>query len=56
MIEKSPRQIDVTKLRAILLLEADYNTVNKIIFNNRVIPSIKQDDRIPYEIIKGRQN
>ena len=51
MVEKSPRMIDITKLRALLLLEADYNTVNKIIFNNRVLPSLEWEERIPYEII-----
>ena len=52
MIEKSPGQIDITKLRVILLLEADYNAVNKIIFNNRVMPSIEQDNRILHKIVR----
>ena len=38
MLEKKPNEIAVSKLRAILLLEADFNTVNKIIFNTRLIP------------------
>jgi hypothetical protein len=38
MLEKSSRNINIAKLRAILLLEADFNALNKIIFNIRVMP------------------
>ena len=37
MLEKLPGNINVSKLRAILLLEADFNALNKILFNTRVM-------------------
>ena len=39
------------KLRVILLLEADYNVINKIIFNTRLIPTLKAEDIILRETI-----
>ena len=41
MLEKKPGVVKVTKLRAILLLEADFNGINKILFNTRLIPSME---------------
>ena len=55
MLEKKPGVIKVTILRAILLLEADFNGVNKILFNTRLIPSMEQAHIIPKEIIGGRR-
>jgi len=48
MLEKSSRNINVAKLRAILLLEADFNAFNKIIFNTRVMLLIEVNAQIPY--------
>ena len=55
MLEKKPRIVKVTKLKAILLLEANFNSVNKILFNIRLIPSMEQAHVIPKEIIGGRR-
>ena len=55
ILEKSVGNIQVSKLRAILLLEADFNTLNKIVFNNRTIPNLEGSNSIPYEVIRGRR-
>ena len=44
------------KLRAILLLEVDFNTMHKIIFNNRLIPNLEAVNAILIEVIGGRQS
>ena len=41
MLEKSKGNINVEKLRAILLLEADLNAIYKIMFNRRVLPKLE---------------
>ena len=56
MLEKVAGNINVQKLRAILLLEVDFNAMHKIIFNNRLIPSIEADKAIPMEVIGGRRS
>ena len=53
MLEKKLENMDARKLKAILLLEADFNAANKIIFNMRLIPAIKQSNLISNEIIGG---
>jgi len=40
MLEKKRGQIDVAKLRVILLSEVDFNALKKFIFNTRLIPSL----------------
>ena len=55
MLEKKPGVIKVTILRAILLLEADFNGVNKILFNTRLISLMEQAHVILKEIIGGRR-
>ena len=55
MLEKIRNQIEVFKLRAILLLEADFNTLNKLVFNSKLIPFLEDKEAIPYEIIGGRR-
>ena len=55
MLEKKPGVVRVDKLRAILLLEANFNSINKIIFNTKLIPSIEYSQSIPREIIGGRR-
>ena len=56
MLEKVPGNINAQKLRAILLLEADFNAMHKIIFNNRLIPRIEAENAIPLEVIGGRRS
>ena len=54
ILEKKPGVINISKLRAILLLEADFNGLNKIIFNLQFIPRIEQVQVISNEIISSR--
>ena len=56
MLEKVAGNIDVQKLRAILLLEADFNALHKIVFNNRLIPKLEETETISIEIIGGRRS
>ena len=44
----------MSKLRAILLLKADFNVINKIVFNTRLIPILEAKDMIPREIMGRR--
>jgi len=41
MLEKTRGQIKVTKLRVILLLEVDFNTLNKLVFNFKLMLSLE---------------
>ena len=55
MLEKVFGIIDTKKLREILLLEADFNTLHNIIFNRRVIPILEYFKGIPLKFIgRGR--
>lgn len=56
MLEKVAGDINVQKLRAILLLEADFNALHKIMFNNRLTPKLEESGMIPIEIIGGRRS
>ena len=58
MLEKMKGIIQVDKLRAILLLEADLNALHKIMFNGRVLPALEEKKLIPIETIgsRGRQS
>ena len=55
MLEKTRGIIRIDKLRAVLLLEADFNRINKIHYNIRVLPKLERRQLIPYEIIGGRR-
>ena len=55
MLEKQENNILAKKLRANLLIEADFNTLNKIIFNTQLIPTLEVKQLIPKEIIGGRR-
>ena len=56
MLEKSAGDVNIQKLRAILLLEADFNAMDKIIFNSSLIPSIEAANAIPIEVIGDRRS
>ena len=56
MLEKDEGMIDVKRLRAILLLEADFNALHKINFNNRLMPHLEASSSIPAKIIGGRRS
>ena len=46
MLEKSSGNTNVIKLRAIFLLEANFNTLYKIIFNSRLILELEAREEI----------
>ena len=50
MLEKIAGVALVTKLRAILLMEADFNYHNKLIFGKRMLDLARQHDLVPEEI------
>ena len=54
MLEKNPVKFLVEKLWALLLLEADFNALHKINFNDRLMPSLELSSAILHEIIGGR--
>lgn len=56
MIEKLEGVIRVDKLRALLLMEADFNSLNKLIFSSRMIKSAEDNNSMPEELFGGRQN
>ena len=55
MLEKKQGEINVFKLRGILLLDADFNAIYKITFNTRLIPTVEAKDMIPREIMGERR-
>ena len=50
MLEKIVGVAVVTKLRAILLMEADFNCHNRLIFGNRMMKLARENSLIPEEI------
>ena len=55
MIEKLKGVIRVDKLRALLLMEADFNSLNKLIFSSRMIKFSEQHKRVPGELFGSRK-
>ena len=55
MIEKMKGVIRVDKLRALLLMEADFNSLNKLIFSSRMIRLSEQHKRMPEELFGSRK-
>ena len=53
ILEKALGKLSISKLWAILLLEADFNTLHKIIFNRRILPALEKKHLIPHEIVRG---
>jgi hypothetical protein len=56
MLEKTKGVIQVDKLRAILLMEADFNFYNGLMFAKRMMDRAESKDWIPGEIYGGRRN
>ena len=54
ILEKLISNVGIQKLRATLLLEADFNTLHKIMFNNRLIPTLEVGKAMLIEV-KGRR-
>ena len=49
MLEKTPRVTLVSKFRAILLMEADFNATNKIVYGNRMLKNVRKYNLMPEE-------
>jgi hypothetical protein len=57
MLEKKKKGvIQVDKLRAILLMEADFNFYNGLMFAKRMMERAKKHNWIPCEIHGGQKN
>ena len=54
MLEKVANNIKVDKLRAILLMEADFNFLNKLHFGHRLVHQCELHDRFPDELYGSR--
>jgi hypothetical protein len=55
MLEKQAGVRLLSKLRAILLMEADFNAANKILFGRRMLDQVRQYHLMPEEIFSERQ-
>jgi hypothetical protein len=56
MLEKIAGIALVNKLRAILLMEADFNMHNRIIFGSRMIQKAREEGTIPEELFNSEGN
>ena len=56
ILEKAPGKILVLKLRAILLLEANFNALCKVIFNRRILLTLESKNLILAEVIGSRRS
>jgi hypothetical protein len=56
MLEKTKGVIQVDKLRAILLMEADFNFYNGLMFAKRMMDRAEDNSWIPNELYGGRRN
>ena len=56
MLEKSPGNLRIEKLQAILLLEVDYNRLHKIKFNCKLMPRLEAVSSILQEIMDDRRS
>ena len=55
MLKKTRGFIRVDKLRLLLLLKVDFNGMNKIYYNTRVLSKLERRQLILYEIIERRR-
>ena len=56
MLEKKPGVIEVDKLRAILLMEADFNFANHLYFGRRMKAAAEEHGVIPEDTFGSREN
>jgi hypothetical protein len=56
MLEKAAGVIKVEKLRALLLMEADFNLCNGLTFASRMMHQAEANERIPLECYGSRKN
>jgi hypothetical protein len=52
MLEKTLGNTLVTKLRAILLMEADFNATNKIVYGSQMLNNAQEYKQIPGDLCK----
>ena len=55
MLQKEAGVIRVNKLRAILLMEADFNFGNKLIFSKRMVEKLETQNRLPQKQFGSRK-
>ena len=56
ILDKSSCKIMISTFRAILLLETDFNTLHKIVFNQRILKALEKHNLIPMEVVGGRKS
>ena len=56
MLKKKPGEYQVDKLQAILLMEADFNFFNGLMFAKHLMHQAEQNDWIPHEIYGSQKN
>ena len=54
MLKKSAGTCLISKLRAILLMEADFNAANKIVFGQRMLSNVRKYSLMPEEIFSKK--
>jgi hypothetical protein len=54
MVEKIFGCLLITKLRSILLMEADFNATNKVIYGVRMLANVRKYRLIPEEVYSER--
>ena len=54
MLEKTLGVTLVSKLRAILLMEADFNATNKIVYSDRLMKNVRKHNQMPEEIFSKK--
>ena len=54
MLEKTTGNIQVDKLRAILLMEADFNFLSKLVFGYRLVKQVEAHHWFPDELYGSR--
>ena len=54
MLEKTLGVTLITKLWAILLMEADFNATNKIIYGNQMLANAQEHSLMPEEVFSKR--
>jgi hypothetical protein len=54
MLEKTLGVMLVSKLRAILLMEADFNATNKIVYGNKLMKNVHKHNQMPEEVFSEK--
>ncbi len=54
MLEKTLGVMLVSKLRAMLLMEVDFNATNKIVYGDRLMKNVRKHNLMPEEIFSEK--